>query len=778
MFNVVNKSIEWNGKKIELETGKIARQADASVIVKMGDSVILCAVTYSKEIKEGINFFPLTVNYLERYYAAGKFPGGFMKRENRPSERETLISRLIDRPIRPLFPEDFFHEVNVVCKVLSYDMNTPTDVLAIIGAAAALKISEVPFHSALAAIKIGMADGEFTINPTALDLETSDLDLTIACTEDSVLMIESSAKEISEEKLIAAIEFGHNNIKPIIKLIEDFAAAAGKNKYDYVKFGISEVYQGLEQKFHGEIKETYKVVDKKERNDKLKDIYNRALEGHATSEGFQKNVFDIAFKKLQKKVVRTNILDSNTRIDGRKLEDIRNIECEIGLLPQPHGSALFTRGETQSLAVVTLGSMQDSQLRDDITGVSSDRFLLHYNFPPYSVGEVGMLRAPGRREIGHGKLAHKAILPILPDISAFPYTIRIVSEITESNGSSSMATVCASVLSLMDTGVPIKTPVAGIAMGLILEQDKFAILSDILGDEDALGDMDFKVASTKDGITALQMDIKISGITIEIMKQAISQAKRGCAHILSKMTEVISEPKENLSSLAPRIVSININKEKIGAIIGPGGKIIKDICEKSGAKVDIEDDGTISVFAKDEESLMIAKRMITDIVAEPEAGEIYNAKIMKIMPFGVFAKFLGNLEGLVHVSEISDRKIANVESVLSEGEYINVKYSGVDNRGKFKLTMKGINQSEEFCNKDSWKQLMQESPKQPTKDVEVKKERFSVPKKEYPRSDKKESTEQEHKIEIATPEIKETAKDESSSLQKAKSFINKVLGDF
>jgi len=790
MFNVVNKSIEWNGKKIELETGKIARQADASVVVKMGESIILCTVTYSKEVKEGIDFFPLTVHYLERYYAAGKFPGGFMKREAKPSDRETLIARLIDRPIRPLFPEDFFHEVNVMCQVLSYDAETPVDVLAIIGTAAALRISEVPFPNTLAAIKIGMKNGEFIINPTPLELETSDLDLTIAGTKDSVLMIESSAKEIGEEQLIAAIEFGHNNIKPIIELIEEFTAVAGKNKCDYVKFGISEMYQNLKQELHGEIQNVYKIVDKKERNTNLKGFYNSALAKHSTVDGFKKNVFDIAFKKLQKEVVRSNILDNKTRIDGRKLDDIRNIECEVGFLPKTHGSALFTRGETQSLAIVTLGSMQDSQLRDDITGVSSDRFLLHYNFPPYSVGEVGMLRPPGRREIGHGKLAHKAILPILPDNDTFPYTIRIVSEITESNGSSSMATVCASILSLMDTGVPIKTPVAGIAMGLILEQDRFAILSDILGDEDALGDMDFKVASTKDGITALQMDIKIDGITIEIMKQAVSQAKKGCHHILEKMIAVIAEPKGDLSSSAPRIVSISINKEKIGAIIGPGGKIIKDICEKSGAKIDIDDDGKVSVFAKDEESLMIAKKMITDIVAEPEQGTIYTAKVMKIMPFGVFAKFLGNLEGLVHISEIADKKINDVESILSEGEFVNVQYSGVDNRGKFKLTMKGIKQSDEFYGKASWKQLMDGTEKQPTEEKEAKKERYAPAKRENRHHDRNNDRHSDHNNERHT-EKKEVAKeghkvgqndedpkDENSSFQKAKSFINKVLSDF
>ena len=706
MFNIINKSTKWNGKTIKLETGKIARQADASVLVKMEGSAVLCTVTYSKELKEGIDFFPLTVNYLEKYYAAGRFPGGFMKREGKPSDRETLISRLIDRPIRPLFPEDFFHEVNVICQVLSYDSNTPTDVLAVIGAAAALKISELPFTNTLGAIKLGLIDDEFVINPSSMDLEQSDLDLTIAGTEDSVLMIESSAKEISEEKLTSAIEFAHQNMQPIIKLINDFVNEAEKNKYEYAKLNISNMYQALKKELQGSIEDIYSTINKKERNEKLKRVYNDALTKYSEDQEFERNIYDIAFKKLQNEVVRDKVLNDNARIDGRKLDEIRNIECEIGLLDAPHGSALFTRGETQALAVVTLGSIQDSQLKDDITGVSSDKFLLHYNFPPYSVGEVGMLKPPGRREIGHGKLACKAVLPILPNDDKFPYTVRIVSEITESNGSSSMATVCASTLALMNTGVPIKTPVAGIAMGLILEsKDRFAILSDILGDEDFLGDMDFKVASTKNGITALQMDIKVSGITIAIIRQAISQAQKGCHHILSKMLNVISQPNDSLSSSAPRIVSININKDKIRDIIGPGGKIIKDICEKSGAKIDIEDDGKISIFANDEKSLMIAKDRIEELVCEPEVGKIYNAKIMKVVPFGAFVKFLGNFEGLLHISEISNHNISNLRNILSENDYINVKYLGTDNKGKSKLTMKSVKQSDEFYNKESWKNL-------------------------------------------------------------------------
>ena len=711
MFNIVKKSIEWNGKKIELETGKIARQASASVIVRMGESIVLCTVTFSKNLKEGIDFFPLSVNYLEKYYAAGKFPGGFMKREGKPSDRETLISRLIDRPIRPLFPEDFLYEVNVFCKVLSYDGNFPTDVLAIIGSAAALKISEVPFDSLLAAVRVGLIDDEFVLNPSTEELEKSELDLVIAGTSDSVLMIESSAKEIDEEKLVSAIEIAHKNIQPVIKLIEEFAADSKKDKYAYAKLDIQTIFEKLKKDYHKDVKKVYEIVDKNERKEKLDAIYKEAFDNHSTKDGFESNVFDLAYKKLRREVVRDKILDDNIRIDGRNLEEIRRIDCEIGLLPKTHGSSLFTRGETQSLSIVTLGSQQDSQLRDGVTGTFNEKFMLHYNFPPYSVGEVGMLKPPGRREIGHGKLAFKAVTPILPKDEEFPYTIRIVSEITESNGSSSMATVCAATLALMDAGVPIKTPVAGIAMGLILEKDRHAILSDIIGDEDALGDMDFKVASTKNGITALQMDIKISGITIEIMKKAISQAKNGCNHILSKMNELISMPKNELNSSAPRISSIKINKDKIRDLIGPGGKNIKEICERTGVKIDIEDDGSVKIFATDEKTLNEALSSIEEIVAVPEMGKIYNAKITKIMQFGAFAKFLGSNEGLVHVSEISDRNIENVDDVLSEGMIINVKYVGTDHKGKVKLTMKNVEQSDEFFNSDSWKRLMEGEPK-------------------------------------------------------------------
>ncbi|MFK7761551.1 MAG: polyribonucleotide nucleotidyltransferase [Candidatus Midichloriaceae bacterium] len=773
MFNIVKKSIEWNGKNIELETGKIARQANASVVVRMGKSTVLCTVTFSKKLKEGIDFFPLSVNYLEKYYAAGRFPGGFIKREGKPSDREALISRLIDRPIRPLFPADFLHEVSVICKVLSYDGDSSPDILAIIGTAAALKISELPFDDLLAATKIGLVDDEFVFNPSIAELEKSELDLVIAGTTDSVLMIESSAKEIDEEKLVSAIEFAHKNIQPVIKLIDEFTADSKKDKYDYNKLDIETIFGKLKKEFNKDVKSIYEIVDKGERKEKLDVLYKKALDNYSTKDGFELNVFDLAYKKLKKEVVRGKILDNNIRIDGRNLEEIRKIDCEIGLLPQTHGSSLFTRGETQSLSIVTLGSLQDSQLRDDITGTSNERFMLHYNFPPYSVGEVGMLRPPGRREIGHGKLALKAVAPILPKDEKFPYTVRVVSEITESNGSSSMATVCAATLALMDAGVPIKTPVAGIAMGLILEKDRHAILSDIIGDEDALGDMDFKVASTKDGITALQMDIKVNGITIEIMKKAISQAKDGCNHILSKINELISKPKDELNSSAPRISSIKINKDKIRDLIGPGGKNIKDICERTGVKIDIEDDGNVKIFAADEVTLKEALSIIEEVVAVPEVGKIYSAKITKIMQFGGFARFLGATEGLVHVSEISDRNIENVDDIFSEGMIVNVKYVGTDHKGKIKLTMKNVDQSDEFLNQDSWKKLMESEPKKQR--PEKKNDQDFVRKKRVMPRDNRSKTPNYNKAINPNNHNKSSKEEKNPPLFNAKSFIKKLF---
>lgn len=703
MFNIFNKSIEWNGTTIELETGKIARQANGSVIVKAGKNVVLCTVTSSKKLKEDIDFFPLSVNYLERYYAAGRYPGGFIKREGKPSERELLVSRLIDRPLRPLFPEGFFHEVNITCKVLSYDSSFPADILAIIGSVAALKVSDVPFTHSLAAVRLGLINDKFVFNPSIKDLEQSALDLVIAGTKDSILMVESASKEITEEKLATAIEVAHKNIQPIITLIETFASSIAKEDYNYSKLDTEEVFQSLKKQFYSNIKNAYEITDALERKQKLDIIYKEALSEHSAKNNFKQHLFDLEYKKLIKLIVRNKILDTNIRTDGRGLKDLREIRCEVGLLPQTHGSALFTRGDTQSLSTVTLGSTQDSQLKDDITGVTSEKFTLHYNFPPYAVGEVGGLRPPGRREIGHGKLALKALLPVLPDETKFPYTVRVVSEITESNGSSSMATVCASTLTLMDAGIPINNLVSGIAMGLVLEKDRCVILSDITAEEDALGDMDFKVAATSNGITVLQMDIKVDGINVATIKRAILQSKEGYTSILSKMKEVIAKPRSYLNHSAPRIKVMKINKDKIRDLIGPGGKNIKDICEKTGVKIDVEDSGSIKVFASDQNALDYSLGIIKEVVATPENGTIYSAKVTKVMQFGVFAQFLGNKEGLVHISEISDKNIQNLEEILYKGMSINVKYIGTDHRGKVKLSMKDIKQGSMFTEQESWK---------------------------------------------------------------------------
>ncbi|MFQ3307025.1 MAG: polyribonucleotide nucleotidyltransferase [Candidatus Midichloriaceae bacterium] len=772
MFNKVVKSLDWNDSKIELETGKIARQADGSVLVRMGGSAVLCTVTFGKELKDGIGFFPLTVHYLEKYYASGKFPGGFLKREAKPSDREALTARLIDRPIRPLFPSDFFNEVNIICHVLSFDKDYPTDVLAIIGASAALKISGAPFHNTLGAIKVGIINDKFVINPSPEQLEESDLDLTMAAIEDSVMMIESSAKEVNRDKLLEAIEFGHNNIKPIIKFIDDFAKDVNKESFQYPKLDCEALYKKVSSDFKGQFEDAYNIASKKLRREKLGEIYKAAIDKYK-EEGFAQNVFDMTFKKLQKEIVRKKILDTKLRIDGRKIDEVRNIECETNLFDKTHGSSLFTRGETQSLSFVTLGCAQDAQLRDDVTGVSFDKFLLHYNFPPYSVGEVGMLRPPGRREIGHGKLAHKALLPMIPKEEDFPYTIRVVSEITESNGSSSMATVCAASLALMDTGVPIKNSVAGIAMGLILEKNNRVVLSDISGDEDALGDMDFKVAGTRNGITALQMDIKISGITIDIMKEAVEQANTGFIGILDVMDANIAKPKAELNSSAPRVFTIEINKEKIRDIIGPGGKVIKDICEKSSAKVDIEDSGKVLIFAADKDSLEIAKNMVNDIVAEPEKGKEYKGIVTKTTSFGAFVKYIGNNEGLVHISEIADFRVNNIEDVISEGEEVVVKYLGVD-RGKAKLTMKGVKQSDAFYDKDIWKK----DTKSDKADSEiVERKRLKSPKIEMAKSkmETKEET-KERSVDKNKDDNKDKNKDENKD--ENKSLINKILENF
>jgi len=708
MFNVIKNSIDWNGKIIELETGKIARNASSSVTVRVDDTILLCTVTFSKDLKESLDFFPLSVHYIEKHYAAGKFPGGFIKREGKASDRETLISRLIDRSIRPLFPEDFLHEVSIICQVLSYDNNIATDIYAIIGVAAALKIAAVPFEHTLGAVKVAMINGELKINPSIETLKKSELDLVIAATKNSVLMVESSAKEVNEDKLISAIELAHQSIQPVIDLIEDFTKATQQQPTCYTKINISEMYKSLDGELRDSVNNAYKINKREERDLNLRGIYQEAYKKYSALPGFELNAFNIAYKKLKRVIMRDKILSDNVRLDGRSAEEIRKIHCEINILPRTHGSALFTRGETQSLSTVTLGSAQDAQMRDDITGISNDKFILHYNFPSYSVGEVGIPRIPNRREIGHGKLAIKALDAILPEKEEFPYTIRIVSEITESNGSSSMATVCAATLSMMDAGIPIKTPVTGIAMGLIRHNDRYIILSDISGDEDALGDMDLKVSSTKKGITALQMDIKVDGITIDTIKKAILQGRNGCLHILSKINQLISKPKDSLNIHAPRIKTIRVQKDKIRDIIGPGGKSIKDICERTGAKIDIEDDGNVSIFASNEKSLEDALSIISEITTTPEIGKIYKAQINKVVEFGAFANLLGNFEGLIHVSEITDRNINDINAILSKGMYVNVRCVNKDNRGKVKLSMKNVDQTEELINSLPWKNLMKE----------------------------------------------------------------------
>ena len=704
MFSVTSREINWQNKKLSLETGKIARQADGSVIVRMGDTTILCAVTSAKGLKEGIDFFPLTVNYLEKYYANGRYPGGFFKREAKPTEREALISRLIDRPIRPLFPKDYLKEISIVCTVLSYDQETQTDVLALIGAVAALNISSVPFKHNLAAVKVAEVNGDFISNPNSTSLTEGTLDLTVAGKEDSILMIESSSKEIAGERLIEAIEFAHNEMQPVINLIKDFTEGVGREKEAYEGVSTASLVEEMKKLRYDDFVKAYLIKDKAERSNELQKTCE-ALRSHVSERpDYQLNLFNIAIKTIKREVVRNMILQDGLRVDGRGIADIRPIECEIDILTTPHGSSLFTRGETQSIATVTLGSSMDRQMNDNMTGVTNDSFLLHYNFPPYSVGECGMLRPPGRREIGHGKLAKKALEAVLPKQDEFAYTIRVVSEITESNGSSSMATVCASSLSLMSAGVPIKSHVAGIAMGLILEKDRHAIISDILGEEDALGDMDFKVATTKHGITALQMDIKVSGITINIMREAVEQAREGCMSILSKMEATLVSPKA-MSQSAPKMLTINVSKEKIKDIIGPGGKVIKDICEKSQAKIDIEDSGELKIFAPTGASIDIVREMIDQIVAEPVMNNLYEGKVIKLMEFGAFIRFFGKTDGLVHISEIFDKRINKIEDFLQADDGVTVKFIGLDKRGKFKLSMKGIEQSPSLTSRESWKKV-------------------------------------------------------------------------
>jgi polyribonucleotide nucleotidyltransferase len=695
MFDIQRKTITWAGRQLTLETGRIARQADAAVLATYGETTVLATVVSAKEPKAGVDFFPLTVNYQEKTYAAGRIPGGYFKREGRPSEKETLVSRLIDRPIRPLFVEGYRNETQIVCTVLSHDLENDPDIVAMVATSAALTLSGVPFMGPVGGARVGYINNEFVLNPTLDQLKDSKLDLVVAGTADAVLMVESEAQELSEEVMLGAVMHGHAGFQPVIDAIISLAERAAKEPRDFTPPDLSHIEKEMLAIAETDLREAYKIIEKQARY-KAVDAAKAKVMGVLAPEGgeakFDKEQLKTVFKELQAKIVRWNILDTKSRIDGRGLTDVRNIVSEVGLLPRTHGSALFTRGETQALVVATLGTGDDEQFVDELEGSRKERFLLHYNFPPYSVGEAGRMGSPGRREIGHGKLAWRAIRPMLPTAAEFPYTLRVVSEITESNGSSSMASVCGASLSLMDAGVPLKSSVAGIAMGLILEGDRFAVLSDILGDEDHLGDMDFKVAGTEGGVTALQMDIKIAGITEEIMKVALTQAKAGRLHILGKMADALTAPRGQLGQYAPRIETIKINPDKIREVIGSGGKVIREITEKTGTKIDISDDGTIKVASSDGEKIKAAMNWIKGIASDPEIGQIYEGTVVKVMEFGAFVNFFGSKDGLVHISQLATRKVANVKDVVKEGDKVKVKLMGFDDRGKTKLSMKVVDQ--------------------------------------------------------------------------------------
>ena len=693
MFNIVKKEINWGGKILSLETGKVARQA-SSVMAKFGNTTVLCAVTVASKAAENAGFFPLTVNYLEKSYAAGKIPGGFFKREAKPSEAATLTSRLIDRPIRPLFPENFYNEVNVVCTVLSYDPSHTPDIIALIGASAALAISEAPFAEAVGGARVGLIDGQLVLNPSMEEIKNSQLDLIVAGTKSSVLMVESEAKELTEAQMLEAVAFGHAQFQPIIDLINEFAAEAGKQKIVVAQEDNSALEKEITAFIGERLIAAFKKREKQARVADLDQI-KKDIEAKFVSEeaGISKNKISAIFKHLEKEIVRNDVLKSGSRIDGRKTDQVRQIEIEVGFLPQVHGSALFTRGETQALVVTTLGSGKDEQMVEGLDAMSKEAFMLHYNFPPYSVGETGQLKSPGRREIGHGKLAWRALNPVFPVNSEnFSYVTRVVSEITESNGSSSMATVCGTSLSLMDAGVPVKEPVSGIAMGLIKEGDNYVILSDIMGDEDHLGDMDFKVAGTKNGITALQMDIKINGINAEIMEKALHQANGGRMHILEKMVAVMSNPRTELNSNVPRVEVMNISPKKIRDVIGSRGKVIKEICAVSGAILDVEDDGTVKITSNSNEAIKKAVAMVNEIIFEPEIGDIYEGPVVKVIDAGAFVSISNNRDGFVHISELAEYRVDFVEDVINEGDIVKVKVIGFDKKGRPKLSYRCVDQ--------------------------------------------------------------------------------------
>ena len=689
MFKRIKKEITWVGKKLSLETGQIARQANGSIILRSGDTIILATAVAAKKVNPETDFFPLTVNYQEKYYSAGKIPGGYFKREARPTENETLISRLIDRPIRPLFPNSFRNETQVLATVLSYDKENDPEILAVIASSAALSISGLPFMGPVAAAKVGLVDGKFVLNPNKDEIKNSSLELVVAGTKDAVLMVESEASSLSEKQMLNAVKYGHDSFKDVIKMITDLQTEVKKEKIEIEYKNLNELKKEISNLVDKKLKIAFSEKEKKKRSlliNECKELLEKEYENNDNYTTVE--VMD-QFKSIEKDIVRTNILKNKIRIDGRKLDDVRDISCEVGILPRVHGSALFTRGETQALVTTTLSTAEDEQKIESLDGMMKSRFMLHYNFPPFSVGEVGRI-GTGRREIGHGKLAWRAINTSLPSKDSFPYTIRVVSEITESNGSSSMATVCGASMSLMHAGVPLPQPIAGIAMGLIKEGENYSVLSDILGDEDHLGDMDFKVAGTTEGITSLQMDIKITGITFEIMEKALHQAKEGRLKILKSMSKAISKSNTELSKYTPKMEKIQVDKKEIAAIIGKGGATIREIVEKSGAKVDINDDGIVTVSAPDEETRSKAIKMVNEIIEKPEVGKIYKGKIVKIMDFGAFVNFLGKQDGLVHISQLAEKRVEKVTDVVKEGDEVSVKVIGFD-RGKVKLSMKNAN---------------------------------------------------------------------------------------
>jgi len=697
MFDIKRKTIEWGGRLLTLETGRMARQADAAVVATYGETTVLATVVFGKAPKPGLDFFPLTVNYQERTYAAGKIPGGYFKREGRPTEKETLVSRLIDRPIRPLFVKGFKHETQVVATVLSHDLENDPDIVAMVACSAALTLSGVPFMGPIGAARVGLVDGELVMNPTLDQVAESKLDLVVAGTEDALMMVESEAQELPEDQMLAALMFAHRGMQPVIEAIIELAEHAAKEPFDFQAEDQSQVVASIRKLVGDEIRAAYQIKKKHDRHDAVGAAKAKAAEALVRSEanpdGIDPSKFGPAFKECEAEVLRRDIIENGRRVDGRPLDKVRDIVSEVSVLPRTHGSALFTRGETQALVVATLGTGEDEQWIDALQGTYKEKFLLHYNFPPYSVGETGRMGSPGRREIGHGKLAWRAIRPMLPSAEEFPYTLRVVSEITESNGSSSMATVCGTSLALMDAGVPLKRPVSGIAMGLILEPSgEFAILSDILGDEDHLGDMDFKVAGTELGITSLQMDIKVPGITEEIMRQALTQASAGRLHILAEMNKAMPAPRAELGEFAPKIETIKIPTDKIREVIGSGGKVIREIVEKTGAKVDIGDDGTIKIAASEQSKIDAARDWIKSIASEPEVGTIYTGKVVKVVDFGAFVNFFGAKDGLVHISQLAQRKVAKVSDVVNEGDTVKVKFLGMDDRGKTKLSMKVVDQ--------------------------------------------------------------------------------------